>query len=450
MRNTPFKEIARQLGTQSETLTPILGFQVDSRQIEPGELFFALPGERTDGHCFLADVKQRGGFGAVVSQSYGGPEFGLELIRVKEVFESLQKLAADEVRNSSAQTVAVTGTVGKTTTKDFIATLLQAKYRVGKTHASYNTKLTLPITILNRKGDEEILVLEMGMGKPGDIKKLVEIAPPDVAVLTQVAMGHYGNYFADGIHGVALAKGEIFHHPKTKKAIFFHGLFQFPDVIESIGCEKWSFSLQERSADYFLCGKILDERGIRAYSFSDLPFAQTHVRHNFLAAVSVARAFKMDWDTINGQIQHLRLPKMRFEQFEKEGIIFINDAYNASPESVKAALISLPEPKNGGKRIAVLGEMAELGPFSKEMHEEIGLFAQKYVDHLLTFVGDAFVLKEAFCEAKKPAQHFTDVELLCNCLQELMRAGDVVLVKGSRALVMEKIFERLEYASALK
>jgi UDP-N-acetylmuramoyl-tripeptide--D-alanyl-D-alanine ligase len=444
MRNTPFKEIARRLGTESEQDSLVASFQVDSRHIGPGDLFFALPGERTDGHCFLADVRERGGTGAVVSKSYGGPEFGLALIRVDNVLAHLQRLAKEEIEASSAQIIGVTGTMGKTTTKDFIATLLEAKYRVGKTYASYNTKLTLPITILNRQGDEEILVLEMGMGEPGDIGKLVEIAPPDIGVLTQVAIAHYGHFFPDGVSGVALAKAEIFHHPKTKKAIFFHGLTRFPEVIEKIACEKLTFSLNERSADYFLSGNIIDERGIRAYSYPDFPFQQPHIRHNFLAAVSVARACKMEWDQINGQIGKLRLPKMRFEVFEKEGITFVNDAYNANPESVKGALAALPEPKNGGKRIAVLGYMVDLGPFSKELHEEVGRFAQRHVDHLLALGEETVFLSEAFAEAKKPVEHFQDLTALTLRLQEIIRPGDVVLVKGSRSLAMERIFERLE------
>jgi UDP-N-acetylmuramoyl-tripeptide--D-alanyl-D-alanine ligase len=443
MRNTPFKEVAQKLGGSSEILSPILGYQVDSRHLQPGELFFALPGERTDGHCFLSEVQKRGGIGAVVSNGYGGPEFGLELIRVENVVESLQALARDAVDHCSAQIVAITGTMGKTTTKDFIATLLEAKYRVGKTYASYNTKLTLPITILNMQGNEEILVLEMGMGEPGDIEKLVQIAPPDIGVLTQIAMAHYGNFFPDGTAGVAKSKAAIFNHPKTKKAVFFHGLSQFPGVVEAIQCEKLTFSLEERAADYFLSNGIIDERGVRAYRFNDFPFSQKHVLHNFLAAVSVARALKMEWDLINAQINKLRLPKMRFEVFEKNGIAFVNDAYNANPESMKAALLSFPEPKSGGKRIAVLGHMIDLGPFSKEMHEEIGRFAQGYVDHLLTFAKEVDILNAAFAEAKKPAEHFTSLETLTQRLQELMRPGDVVLVKGSRDLAMERIFERL-------
>ena len=266
MRNTPISEIARRLTLECESNVLVTGYQVDSRRIGPGELFFALGGDRVDGHQFLADVASNGGLGAVISDLYAGPTFGLELLRVADVLEALQGLAKAFLAESKAVVVGITGSMGKTTTKDFTATLLEGKFRVGKTYSSYNTKLTLPITVLNLMGDEEVVVLEMGMGQPGDIAKLVEIAPPDIAVITQVTMAHYGDLFLDGTTGVARAKAEIFGHPKTKKAIFYHGL------VAEIRCEKLSYSLQDRSADYFLSGGVVDERGVRAFRF-EIPFS---------------------------------------------------------------------------------------------------------------------------------------------------------------------------------
>jgi UDP-N-acetylmuramoyl-tripeptide--D-alanyl-D-alanine ligase len=436
MRNFPLNGIAGLLGIESEGLAQVAGYQIDSRRIEPGDLFFALKGERTDGHSFLKDVAARGGIAAVVSSEYRGPDEGLVLLPVDDVLMSLQALARHFVRESKAKIVGITGSMGKTTTKDFIATLLEGKFRVGKTYSSYNTRLTLPITVLNMVGNEEILVLEMGMGEAGDIAKLVEIAPPDVAVLTKVGLAHYGALFPT-VADIAKAKGEIFSHPKTKKAIFYHGFSEVP-----IFCEKVTFSLSDRDADYVFSGDFMDERGVRATRF-DLPFPQPHVRYNFLCAVAVARSFGMEWDDIAAQIPKLALPKMRFQQFEKEGILFINDAYNANPESTMAALSCLPEPKSGGKRIAVLGRMIDLGPFSKSSHEEVGRFARDIADHLLTYAPEALPLYEAFSEGRKPAEHFLDFGALTARLKELMRPGDVVLVKGSRDLQMERIFEQI-------
>jgi UDP-N-acetylmuramoyl-tripeptide--D-alanyl-D-alanine ligase len=439
MRDVPIKTIAEVLGCFCEGDLQITGYQIDSRMIQPGELFFALQGEKTDGHRHLEDARARGAVAAVVESGYEGPDFGLVLLRVDDVVSHLQGLARHFMQLCTAIIIGVTGSVGKTTTKEFIATLLEGKFKVGKTYLNYNTKLTYPITLLNRRGDEEVLVVEMGMSEPGDLKRLVEIAAPDIGVLTKVAYAHGGN-FERGLLDIAKYKAEIFSHPRTKKAIFYHGFYEFGEPISG---EKISFSLDERTADYFLSGDYyVDEKGVRAYQF-DPPYKQTHLLHNFLAAVSVARQMKMEWDEINKQVPKLQVPKMRFEQMEKEGIVFINDAYNANPESMRAALSHLPLAKEGGKRIAVLGMMAEMGAEHDKVHREIGQFAQKHVDHLLVLGKEAAPVYEAFQEAQKPAEQYHDFESLAERVKSLTRPGDVVLVKASRCVQMEKLFTLL-------
>lgn len=439
MRRIPIKKISQLLGGQLEEETQVSGYQIDSNKIKPGELFFALKGEKTDGHKFLADVSMRGGIGAVVQKSYEGPNFGLILLPVEDVVESLQMLARELMQECKSQIIGITGSVGKTTTKDFIATLLEGKYKVGKTDLNYNTKLTYPITLLNRTGGEEILVLELGMSEPGDIGRLIQIAAPDLAVLTKVAYAHGAN-FERGIFDIAKYKAEIFSHPRTKKCIFDHALYEYPEAIQQIHGEKLSFSLKDRIADYFLSPECyVDERGIRAYQF-DPPYKQTHLLHDFLAAVSVARQMKMEWDQIKNQVPFLKLPKMRFEQIEKDGVLFINDAYNANPESMKAALSHIPEPKEGGKRIAVLGMMVDMGSSHDEMHREVGRFAREFVDHLLVLGKEASAIYEAFQEVQKPAEQYYDFNSLSERLKSLVRPGDIVLVKASRVVQMEKLF----------
>lgn len=442
MRNIPIPIIARFFGIHCDAEIQVSGYQIDSRMVQPGELFFALKGARTDGHKYLADAKMRGAVGAVVSRDYEGPDFGLILLPVDDVVASLQGLAKHLMADCKAQIIGITGSLGKTSTKEFVATLLEGKFKVGKTYLNYNTKLTYPITLLNRTGDEEVLVVELGMTEPGDIGRLLEIAAPDIAVLTKVALVHVA-FFPRGLLDIAKGKSEIFSHPKTKKSVFYHGLYEYPEAIAAIHGEKVSFSLDDRTADYFLSSELfVDERGVRAYQF-DPPYKQSHVLHNFLAAVSVARTMKMEWDEINRQVPKLKLPKMRFEQYEKNGIVFINDAYNANPDSMRAALSHLPEPKEGGKRIAVLGMMVDMGPESETIHRGVGHFAQKYVDHLLVMGKEAAPIYEAFKEVKKPTEQYFDFEKLAERLKMLMSPGDVVLVKASRCVQMEKLFNLL-------
>lgn len=442
MRNVPLSKIGKWLGAQEVSDAQISGYQIDSRLIEPGEMFFALSGQKTDGHLYLREAAARGAAAAVVSEGYQGEDFGLALVRVACVQESLQRLAHDFMKDCTAKIIGVTGSLGKTTTKEFIATLLEKRFRVGKTLRNFNTKLTYPITLLNRTGEEEVLVVELGMSEPGDIGRLVQIAAPDIAVVTKIAPVHTA-FFARGCLDIAKYKAEIFGSEKTKVAIFDHALYGYPEAIEKIHGEKVSFSLEERTADYFLWHDFfLDERGVRAYQF-DPPYKQSHILHNMLAAISVARKMGLEWDEINQQVKHLQLPKMRFEVYEREGVTFVNDAYNANPDSMKAALANMPAPKEGGKRIAVLGMMVDLGPHSEEAHREVGHFAQKCVDHLLVLGQGAAPLFDAFAEVKKPAEQYFDYEKLAKRLEELMSPGDVVLLKASRLVAMEQVLKFL-------
>jgi UDP-N-acetylmuramoyl-tripeptide--D-alanyl-D-alanine ligase len=331
--------------------------------------------------------------------------------------------------------------VGKTTTKEFVATLLEGKYTVAKTPGSYNTQLTLPLTVLNR-GEEKVLVLEMGISQPGEMEKLVDIAPPDVAVLTKVALAHAA-FFPGGLEEIRREKMKIFSHPKTKVKILPDDSF-----LEWAGKGAVYFSQEDRGADYFLSTAdergYVDEKAVRAFQF-DLPFKQPHMLNNVLAAIAVCRQMHMQWEEIHHQIPKLQKPAMRFEEREEGGVSLINDAYNANPESMKAALSSLPEPKEGGKRIAVLASMKELGVFSEASHQEIGLFAQKFVDHLLTLGEEAEPLAQAFSQAQKPSEHFCDIKQVAKRLSELMRPGDVVLLKGSRSMRLEELLEEISF-----
>ena len=433
MRGKQISEIAHTLEVACHSPHCIEGFQVDSRLISQGDLFFALPGAKTDGHHHLGEAKSRGAIAAVVATSYTGPDFDLHLLRVPDVLAALHHLARTAVEASPATLIGVTGSVGKTTTKEFIATLLSAKYRVGKNPASYNTRLTLPTTILNMQGDEEVWVLEMGMEEPGDIGKLVAIAPPHIALLTKVALAHAA-YFPGGLAEIARGKAEIFQSPRLRTAVL-------PLVLSDLtSASKLTFSTEEREADYFLHEGTIDERGVRGAHF-ELPFKESHLQYNFLAALSVARAMHLSWEEIAQQIPKLTLPKMRFERFERGGIVFINDAYNANPESMKAALSNLPTPQMGGKRIAVLGGMYPLGSFSVEAHRDVAAFALQYVDYLLVYGDEARPLYEMFAAGKKPAEHFATHQAVAERLKELAAEGDVILVKGSRIMRMENVLE---------
>ncbi len=441
-------ELARSLDIDLGMDAQVSGYQIDSRNLRAGDLFFALRGEKVDGHAFLRDAADRGAAGAVVEKGCP-PLTGLPLLEVDDPLQALHKLARLGIERRPARILGITGSVGKTTAKEFAATLLEKKFPLYKSPGSFNAQRTFPLNLLNRSGEEELLVLEMGMSLPGEIERLVSIAAPDIALITKIALSHVAN-FPDGIEGIARAKAEIASNPKTRTVIVDLEFLGYA-AAKTIGAEKITFSTSDRTADYYLSqveGQYrIDERGVRAHQF-DLPFHETHFLHDFTAALAAARQMGMSWEEIEQQIPKLAPPKMRFEQLECNGMRLINDAYNANPASMRAALENLPQPKEGGKKIAVFGSMQkELGSFSKEAHEEIGRLAQKHVDVLLSVGKEARGLNEAFSEAKKPCEHFETKEALLERLHEMARPGDIVLIKGARAMQMEQVVEGICAAS---
>lgn len=434
-------KIAELLGRSSLSDRQILGFEADSRKILPGFVFFALQGETVDGHDFLEDVRLKGAALAVVSKSYVGKVPGLELIYVDNVLESLHKIASYRMEIGNMRCVAVTGSVGKTTTKEFIATILEGAFSVGKTPGNANSQVGLPLGILNMKGTPEIFVAEMGMSQKGEIAALLSIAPPDIAVVTKVALAH-ALYFPGGLEDVAAAKAEILLHPKTKKS-FLHAQVGSFVAFQNIKTHQPIF--------YGLNGQdamLLKKEGgfaIRTLEgvtkeFS-LPFTALHLAENFLAAALVARELGMEWESIFERAKYLSSYKMRFEKIEKNGVTYINDAYNANPESMKAALENLPSPRTGRNTIAALGEMRELGIFSKKSHQEVGQIAAQHADVLFCLEGDALYMAEEFAKSGRPAFYFTSILELKKALHEYIQDGDVVLLKASNSLKMWQVLD---------
>lgn len=423
---------------------PIAGVSVDSRLITSNQVFFALKGARVDGHASLAEAASKGAAAAVVNQSYDGNDFGLPLLRVEDGLQALQNLAKSILSQRKSKIVAVTGSVGKTTTKDFITALLQKKYCVGSSPGNSNSKIGLPLAILNHTtGKEDFLVLEMGMTSAGEISDLIQIAPPHIAVITSVALVHACNF--SSLEEIALAKGEILAHPKTTLGIIAREIEAY-EAIKSIGtCRKLSFSTSSRQADYCLEGTAKQFK-VRCFgednlSLPCLPVPGKHNRHNFLAAVAVARSLHISWDEIAQAIPLLTLPERRLQTVEKNGIIFINDSYNASPVAVKAALAALPRPKLGGKRIAVIGAMLELGKFSERCHRDIAEAALQKVEHLLCLGEECLPMQEIWKKADKEANLFKTLPELMEALKTIVRPGDVVLLKGSRSKELWKVLD---------
>lgn len=377
---------------------------VDSREVVPGALFFALKGSQVDGHAFLEQVKGQGAKGAVISEHYEGPTFGLEVFRVADPLKMLQEMAKDVQRQRKTEIVGVTGSVGKTTTKEFIAHLLQARFKVGKNPGNLNSQVGAPLTILNHlDGTEDIAVIEMGMTHPGNILRLVEIAPPDVAVITAVHFVHAENFTS--LHAIAQAKGEILTHPKTRLAVVNKSLSHYP--------------FAPLRTEYYTAQDALGG--------DHLP---PHFKENLAAATLVARHFGLTEQEIKKGSETAQSIDKRFQVGVKKGVHFVNDAYNASEPSVIAALSYLP--KTSGKTVAVLGEMRELGPFSEMCHTHVGKEALKHIDELFLVGEGCLPIHQIFKEAGKKTKMYADGKSVLSDLKQNVQPGDVVLLKGSR------------------
>lgn len=406
------------------------GVGVDSRSIRPGELFFALKGERVDAHDKLEEVSARGVSASVVDRSYQGPSYGMQLIRVENVKNALQELARGEWAAQQPETLAITGSVGKTTTKDFIAKLISGSADTHVSPGNSNSQIGLPLSLLNGlKQRPRLLIQEMAMSLPGQIRRLTEICPPRIAAITAVELVHAENFASLG--EIRDAKAEIFSSPHTKVGIVPHhlkGQIQTPFPLRT-------FSVSDPEADLFL---TIDGKSFRfiyeggEYS-APLPFQASHHFQNLAAALLVCLVKGAVWEELLARIGTLELPKLRMETVKKEGVTYIIDCYNASAIATKGALENLPQ---GDRKIAVIGTMPELGKFSKQCHLEVARHALERVDLLFCLGNETEVMAEEWKRKGREAEHFSSKQLLKNRLRETICEGDVVLIKGANRLQM--------------
>lgn len=415
MKKKLVREIAEFFGSLSNREKVVTHVAFDSRQVKKGTLFFALTGEKVDGHQFLEEVAKKGAIAAVVSNEYLGSSFGMELIPVSDVRKALQSLAGEVFKDKNSLVIGITGTVGKTTAKEFIAGVLSEKFRVAKNPGSMNSQVGLPLTILNWDGDDEILVLEMGMSEKGEISRLIEIAPPELCVLTKISLAHSA-FFSD-LEGIAEAKCELFKSKKIKHAFLNQDTAEFKAVQEIQAPKTWFEKY---------IGKA--------------PFSESQLLENLGAAVSVARYLGMSDEEILKGIQKLKPFKHRGEKIEKKGVLFIDDSYNASPIAAKAAFKSMPE---GKKRVALFGAMKELGAFEKESHREVAECAFPIIDELLCVGKECQPMVDLFTQKGKKAKLFASKEEATKHLKKVMEPGDVVLLKGSNSFKLWTVLEEI-------
>jgi UDP-N-acetylmuramoyl-tripeptide--D-alanyl-D-alanine ligase len=451
-------EIARITGGRLERSSPrpIRGAAVDSRRVEPGNLFVALPGERTDGHEHLAAAVEAGAAALLVSRP-GSPASTLgdvAVIRVGQPLAALHALAASWRRRFDPLTVGITGSIGKTSTKEAVAAVLASRFKTLKNEGNENNEIGLPLTVLRLDRADEALVLEMGMYVEGEIADLVRIGLPRIGVVTAVQPVHLSRIgsleaieqekgrLVEGLppNGTAILNADdervLRMADRTAARVVTYGFSGEADVradaVESAGLDGMEFSLRTRS-------------GSQPVAIAQLG---RHSVHNALAAAAVGLAAGIDLATIAAALGSAIGAAHRGELVRLGDVTVIDDSYNAAPASMLAALEVLAGLR--GRRVAVLGEMLELGEGGEAGHLEVGRAAARVVD-LLIVVGDdpegnADAMAEGAREAGLEPERIlrvADAETAHDELRPRLIPGDVVLVKASRGIALDRLVDAL-------
>jgi UDP-N-acetylmuramoyl-tripeptide--D-alanyl-D-alanine ligase len=397
---------------------------IDSRRARPGDLFVGLPGDRVDGGRFAADVLGAGAWGVLVGEAWAGVEGphdeGAILVAADPLI-ALQRLATAWRREIDADVIGVTGSTGKTSTKDVLAAMVQQQRRVVATPLNLNTEIGLPLTILGAPADTEVLVLEMAMRGAGQIAELTTIAEPDVGVIVNVGPVHLE--LLGSLEAIAATKAEL-----------IAGLPPGGTAVVPAGEALLEPHLRD-DVTTVTFGKGGDVEALPAGL--TLPFTSAHMRSNALAALAAARAVGVEPE---GSVK-VALSERRGQRIEAAGgVVVVNDCYNANPMSMRAALDDLAA-SAPGRRVAVLGDMLELGPGEVRFHQEIGAHARATGVDLLVTVGPlAAAMAEEFGGAVEQVGTAAEAAAL---LPGIVREGDTVLVKASRGVGLEVVAEGL-------
>ncbi|MBN2245884.1 MAG: UDP-N-acetylmuramoyl-tripeptide--D-alanyl-D-alanine ligase [Candidatus Aminicenantes bacterium] len=428
-------------------------FNIDSRLTRPGELFFALEAAR-NGHDYILRSAQKGAAGAVISRKVPPPNHNFALLKVENTLTALQKIAKKVVREHPVKIVGITGSIGKTTTKEFIYSILKSKYRVHKSEGNFNNYIGLPLSILNLKKEHEITVLEMGMSMPGEIAALTEIAPPDISVITNIQAVHME--FFESLKKIAAAKKEILDG--TKKggtAILNHDDKLVQEIAQGFKGEKIFFGTTK---DALIRAEKIKHKELESINFDlcygkektniTLSFFNESYLYNFLAAAATAFSLDVPIDKIKLAAKSLKPFSMRGTIFYlKSKIILIDDSYNSNPYALDRSLHSLAGIKTG-RKIAVLGDMREMGKNTENYHLEAGrLVYQLKIDILMTVGKLAEKIAEGAANSgmdKNKIFSFEKPDEAVRKLIPILKDNDIILVKGSRAVEMEKIVEFLK------
>lgn len=423
----------------------IKGFTQDTRKIQKGDMYIPIIGERVDGHNYIEQAFERGASSIITAKEVNYPN--KNVILVEDTLQALTDMAIYLREHRQVKVVGITGSVGKTSTKDMIYSVVSTKYKTLKTLGNYNNQIGLPLTIL-RHTDEEVMVLEMGMNHLNEIRHLTRIAQPDVAAITNVGTAHIGELGSR--ENILKAKMEIVDGLKADGRLIINDDNDMLHTVKDnhrtvrIGFNE-TCDLRAIHVDLRLEDSYFDvEYEGRVYHVH-VPVSGEHFVYNALIAIAVGLNLNIDMESCIQGVEHFELTKNRMDMIDlKDGIKVIDGTYNANLDSMKSSLDVLSHYPT--RKIAVLADMLELGEYEQALHEEVGEYvASKNIDELLC-VGEAscYIVKKAQERGLRNAYHFEDNEALMAYLDEMLEKDDIVLVKGSNGMNLKEVVEHLK------
>jgi UDP-N-acetylmuramoyl-tripeptide--D-alanyl-D-alanine ligase len=446
-------------GTGLDPVARVAGVSIDSRTLRAGELFIAIHGPRHDGHDHVAGALEGGAVAAMVAESQLGrysDEVRGRCIPVADTFKALKRFATAVREAWGGKIAGITGSVGKTTTKEILAALLGTRQRILKSEGNFNNEYGLPLTLFHLDETHQAAVLEMGMSRRGELSRLAEIARPDVGVVTRVAPAHL-EFFAS-VEEIALAKRELIEGLNGRESVAV--LNADDPLVAAFASHAPGGVLTygiENPADFR--AEAIEDRGALGSSFDlirggkrvrmQLALAGRHVIANALGALAAASVWGIDAEDSQGVLRGLRAPSMRGELLQLSNrAALINDSYNSSPAALHAMSGVLAATPGFRRRILAAGEMRELGESSPQLHRAAGEFAAKTgkIDWVIGVEGDAAQIVEGAVAAgvsKAQTSFFTSSEEAAKFLADFVKDGDLLLVKGSRGVKMERVVESL-------
>jgi len=426
------------------------GVSTDTRTITTGCLFFALRGKHFDGHGFVDEAISKGAVGVVVARDSKVSRKGnVAVLVVDDTGKALMQLAAYYRGKRDVTVVGITGSNGKTTVKDMIYHVLSGSMPAVKSPLSFNNNIGVPLTLLAVDGDTKVAVVEHGTNSPGEIKALVAVSRPDIGIVTNVSQSHLEGL--SSAEGVAKEKSDLIRAlPKNGLAVLNREDGWFDYMREAAPCRVVTFGFSPESDWYAEDTEQMPDRVrfmLNGTHEMTMPVLGKHNVSNALAAIAVATTLGATIEEIAARLATFQAPRMRLQKEVVEGITIINDAYNANPFSVGAAVAFLDSCVCNGKKVLVLGDMGELGRDSRSIHRSMGkAISASDVDCVFTIGRDSRFVSQAAGETGKRIQtaHLEDFEQAMETLEGLLREGDVVLFKASRHIKLERLIEALK------